>query len=148
MKNDFDILSFERVKFLEFTVSDTGIGISDNEIPNLFKMFWMANLHRNKYNWRGTGIGLTISKKLVESLGGSISLNSWVNVGTNVVFTVKFHKNSNDGIEESKFSNNNPSFSSDCNIWSSNSQIYEVPFANSLKIFNTKRSNLSERNSS
>ena len=111
-------------------------------------MFWMANLHRNKYNWRGTGIGLTISKKLVESLGGSISLNSRVEVGTNVIFTVKFHKSSNDAIEESKFSNNNPSFSSDCNIWSSNSQIYDVPFANSLKIFNTKKSNLSERNSS
>ena len=88
-KTDFDVLLFERVRLLEFKVSDTGLGIDDKDVPNLFKMFRMASQQRNKYNCRGTGIGLTISKKLVESLGGAISLTSQVGVGTHVTFTVK-----------------------------------------------------------
>ena len=87
---------------MEFKVSDTGIGIPDKEVPNLFKMFSTASQHRNRYNWRGTGIGLTISKKLVESLGGRISITSQVDVGTIATFTVKDRTIYNPLIEESK----------------------------------------------
>ena len=62
----------------------------------------MASQQRNKYNCRGTGIGLTISKKLVESLGGAISLTSQVEVGTHVTFTVKEKTLSSNKDEESK----------------------------------------------
>ena len=60
----FDECLFERNRFLEFKVSDTGIGISELDMQNLFKMFGMGNRERFKLNCRGTGIGLTISKKL------------------------------------------------------------------------------------
>ena len=85
----FDDSNFERRHFLEFTISDTGVGIPEKDIQYLFKMFGTINKYRKDYNCRGTGIGLTISKKLTESLGGTISLHSLVGVGTEVIFTVK-----------------------------------------------------------
>ena len=84
-KSKFDASSFERVRYLEFEVSDTGVGIPSKDIPRLFKMFGMANKHLGKINSNGTGLGLTISKKLVESLGGKISLKSKINIGTDVI---------------------------------------------------------------
>ena len=95
-------MTFEQVKILEFEVSDTGFGIDEKDIPNLFKMFRMANQLKSTYNWRGTGIGLTISKKLVESLGGNISLTSQIGIGTEVTFTVRNHKPSQENFEEIK----------------------------------------------
>ena len=89
LKSNFDSNSFERVKYLKFEVSDTGVGIPSKDIPRLFKMFGMANKHLGKINSNGTGLGLTISKKLVESLGGKISLKSKINIGTDVTFMIK-----------------------------------------------------------
>lgn len=73
---------------LKFEVHDTGIGISQKDSENLFQMFAMVNKHRNDMNMRGTGLGLTISQKLVNRLGGDITLESQVNMGTKVTFTV------------------------------------------------------------
>ena len=87
-KQDFDPISFERNYCLQFKVTDTGVGIPENDIPNLFQMFGIAVKYRNKLNCRGTGLGLTISKKLVESLGGSISLKSKEGTGTSIKFTI------------------------------------------------------------
>lgn len=72
----------QRVPFLCFKVIDTGVGIAKDEIPNLFKMFGTINKHKNKLNTKGTGLGLTISKKLTESLGGKILIKSHEDVGT------------------------------------------------------------------
>ena len=91
-KLDFDPVKFERWRFLVFKVSDTGIGIHENEIPKLFKLFGTVNQYQNNINSRGTGLGLSISKKIVESLGGTITLESKVGVGTKVKFTIKEYK--------------------------------------------------------
>ena len=77
----------ERVRYLEFTVSDTGVGIAKEDTKNLFTMFGMIKKN-NKFNVRGTGLGLTISKRLVESMGGSIEIESEESKGTDVVFTI------------------------------------------------------------
>ena len=61
---------FKLVPYLHFKVIDTGVGIAKNDIPYLFKMFGMINKYKNRLNNKGTGLGLTISKKLTESLGG------------------------------------------------------------------------------
>ena len=74
---------------LEFEVADTGIGISDSDTGGLFQMFGMVHKHRDEFNMKGTGLGLTISQKLVERMGGKIKLNSEENKGTTVVFTVQ-----------------------------------------------------------
>ena len=88
-KSAFDSDSFERVRYLCFEIIDTGVGVDKKEIPKLFKMFGMARKNQNKLNSKGTGLGLTISKKLVESLGGKIYLNSMLDFGTHVKFTIK-----------------------------------------------------------
>ena len=76
-------------EFLKFEVSDTGVGISQQDIPKLFKMFGMLSKHRNKLNKSGSGLGLSISKRIVESLGGKIKVSSRENEGTKFSFTVK-----------------------------------------------------------
>ena len=86
---EFDQTTFQRIRYLRFKVKDTGVGISDKEIPQLFKLFGMINIHRSRLNSKGTGLGLAISKKITESLGGTISLKSQLGSGTLVEFTIK-----------------------------------------------------------
>ena len=76
-----------RVRVLEFTVGDTGVGIAKEDAKNLFTMFGMVKKN-NKFNMRGTGLGLTISKRLVESMGGSIEIESEEGKGTEATFTI------------------------------------------------------------
>ncbi|MGA1869941.1 MAG: ATP-binding protein [bacterium] len=73
---------------LEFYVRDTGIGIPDNKRDEIFKPFQQADeSHTRKYG--GTGLGLTISKKLVELMGGEITVRSKLGSehGTTFYFT-------------------------------------------------------------
>ena len=124
---------------LEFKVLDTGIGIPDKEIPNLFKMFRTASQQRNVYNCRGTGIGLTISKKLVESLGGSISLTSQLGIGTEVKFTIRC-KNSHQNIIEQPISHDSfDALSSEFDMHTSQILDSDVKSRNSINIFYTQQ---------
>ena len=102
LNTEFEAELFERVRYLKFTVSDTGVGVDEKEIPKLFKLFGMIDQHRNKLNSKGTGLGLAISKKLVESLGGAISLKSKLNIGTDITFTIRENKEEIIHIEEEK----------------------------------------------
>mmetsp|Transcript_20377 Transcript_20377/g.18047 ORF Transcript_20377/g.18047 Transcript_20377/m.18047 type:complete len:166 (+) Transcript_20377:104-601(+) len=93
-------LNLEGPLFLKFIVEDTGIGISEKEDkPNLFKMFGMIRTHRDTFNLKGTGLGLTISEKLVTLLGGKIHLHSR-DKGTTFEFTIAEKKYKD--LEESK----------------------------------------------
>ncbi|MBN2009011.1 response regulator [candidate division KSB1 bacterium] len=69
------------------TVSDTGVGIPDDKLEKIFEMFNQAD---NSFTRRhgGIGIGLTISKKLVEIMGGKIWIESNVETGTTLHFTI------------------------------------------------------------
>ncbi|MFT5728070.1 MAG: PAS domain S-box-containing protein [Desulforhopalus sp.] len=72
---------------LQFDVKDTGIGISKNMQNHLFEPFSQEDgSFRRKYG--GTGLGLSIVKKLVEMMGGKITLSSIRGEGTTVCFTV------------------------------------------------------------
>ncbi|WP_417387926.1 ATP-binding protein [Gimesia sp.] len=73
--------------FLNFKITDTGIGIAPEEIKNLFVPFTQADSSTTR-QYGGTGLGLTICKKIVENLGGSINLESELNRGTTVTFTL------------------------------------------------------------
>ena len=71
------------------TVSDTGIGISEEDLPYVFERFYRADKSRNRMTG-GSGIGLTIAKAIVDAHKGSISVASKFNEGT--VFTVELPK--------------------------------------------------------
>ncbi|MCL2255060.1 MAG: ATP-binding protein, partial [Lachnospiraceae bacterium] len=66
---------------LLFEVIDTGIGIREEDIANLFNAFMQVDIHKNR-GVVGTGLGLTISKSFVEMMGGSISIESEYGRGT------------------------------------------------------------------
>ena len=72
---------------LEFCVSDTGIGISAEQQKNLFQAFSQGDSSVTR-NHGGTGLGLVISKQLIEQMGGTIRLHSTENVGSRFLFTV------------------------------------------------------------
>jgi signal transduction histidine kinase/CheY-like chemotaxis protein len=82
---------------IKIQVSDTGIGIPEEKKETIFDSFSQGSIEINR-KYGGTGLGLTIVKKLVDLLGGEISLESEVGVGT--VFQVEFNL-ANSG-EESK----------------------------------------------
>jgi two-component system, OmpR family, aerobic respiration control sensor histidine kinase ArcB len=79
-------------QYLKFSVIDTGVGIPKNEQEKLFKMFSMLDQHQKKLNQKGTGIGLAISKKIIESLSGEITVESEENKLTCFSFTVELPK--------------------------------------------------------
>jgi signal transduction histidine kinase len=72
---------------LEFTVEDTGIGIKKKTLEVIFERFRQADLE-NTRQYGGTGIGLTISRSLVQLMGGEIWAESVENIGTSFYFTV------------------------------------------------------------
>ena len=63
-------------------VSDTGIGISEADQPNLFKRFWRSDASRSL---PGNGLGLAVVKAIVTSYGGSVTCTSRPGVGTTFV---------------------------------------------------------------
>ena len=75
---------------LEFSVSDTGIGISRHEMDKLFKSFSQVDGSITR-KYGGTGLGLVISKKLVEMMGGTIEVESEKSKGSRFYFTIKFN---------------------------------------------------------
>ena len=75
-------------KKLRFCVKDTGIGICDETLSVVFEPF-VQSKNAQVHPRAGTGLGLTISKQLVERLGGYIRVTSEVGVGSEFSFTVE-----------------------------------------------------------
>ncbi len=70
-----------------FKVSDTGLGMSAEDLSHLFEKFWRSGDSAVRKQ-KGTGLGMWITKQIVEEMGGVIDVQSIKNVGTH--FTVKF----------------------------------------------------------
>jgi signal transduction histidine kinase len=68
---------------IQFSVKDSGPGIPENELPQIFDQYWQGQHHKG-----GSGLGLYIAKALVEAHGGRIWIESVVGEGTTVFFTV------------------------------------------------------------
>lgn len=84
IKLQIEAVSFGNKATLTFKVIDTGIGIKKSDYERLFKKF--ERLEQEQSNIQGTGLGLTITKKLVDMMGGKISFESVYQQGT--TFTV------------------------------------------------------------
>lgn len=85
---------------VEFSVTDTGIGISDKKIDSIFENFQQASSGTSRL-YGGTGLGLAIVKQLVESQGGKIDVTSEISRGSTFRFTLTFRK-TNDACEKNE----------------------------------------------
>lgn len=73
------------VEWVRFIVKDTGIGMSEEFVTHAFEPFVQETRRERAQQWRGTGLGLTIVKKLVDLMEGHIYLHSVLGKGTSVV---------------------------------------------------------------
>ena len=78
----------ENVHEIEFSVTDTGVGISETVQKQLFQPFVQGDLSSTK-EYQGTGLGLAISKQLVELMGGTIGIESSLDNGSRFFFSIK-----------------------------------------------------------
>lgn len=74
-------------KRVEIVVRDSGIGISEKELPFLFEPFYRVDKAR-RYDSGGYGLGMSLTKKIVEAHGGKISIKSSLDIGTTVTITL------------------------------------------------------------
>lgn len=95
---------------LSFSVIDTGIGIPESKIEDIFKEFYQLDLSSSK-KYKGSGLGLTITKGLVEAMEGEIEVYSQLGSGSK--FTVKLKFNKSLSLEDSNNVNKEQSYKID-----------------------------------
>ncbi len=76
-------------KIIQFYIKDTGIGLPADKLTVIFERFRQAEESTTK-EYGGTGLGLTISRKLIELMGGTIWVESVLHVGSTFYFTLPF----------------------------------------------------------
>ena len=74
--------------FLKIKVADTGIGISNEEQKQIYKVFGAAKNKEDVFSMKGLGLGLTISHKLISAMDGEIKMTSELGIGTKIVFII------------------------------------------------------------
>ena len=100
-----DCINVKEVCNLRISVTDTGRGISDDQMEFMFTKFYRKEEDKDS-DIEGTGLGLAITKSLVDLMGGKITVNSTVDVGSTFLVTLgqkvveqKVEENNNETIE-------------------------------------------------
>ncbi len=83
--------SLHERQIVRFEVTDHGIGISEEQRKTLFDPFWQVDTS-SKRNYDGLGLGLTISKRILDALGGEIDVQSTAGKGSTFGFTIPLAK--------------------------------------------------------
>lgn len=83
-----NITYYQKQQYMFFEVKDTGIGIRADRLEHIFDRFYKVDNPLEEV-YRGNGLGLAISKSLVEALGGSIEVQSEAGKGTSVYFSIE-----------------------------------------------------------
>ena len=78
-------------EFVTIEVSDTGIGVPEDELPKIFDEFYRASNARATER-DGTGLGLSLAKQIIERHGGKIWARSHLGQGTTLSFTLPISK--------------------------------------------------------
>jgi two-component system phosphate regulon sensor histidine kinase PhoR len=73
--------------FVEFRVQDFGPGIASEHLQRIFERFYRVDKARSRESG-GTGLGLAIARHVIESQGGTIRVDSELNVGSTFIFTL------------------------------------------------------------
>lgn len=108
------IQSGDKLK-VNFTISDNGIGMSEEFLKNLFKPFERGSNISNK-NIEGTGLGLAITKNLIALLDGTIRVHSNLNKGSKFVIELPFDIDKNYKVSVNDLQNNKLNTFSNSNI--------------------------------
>lgn len=82
-----NLTTIDKQTFLHIRLTDTGIGMTDEEQLHIFNSFSQANQDISKL-YGGTGLGLSISQKLISLLNGSIKIESQFKVGTTIILEI------------------------------------------------------------
>lgn len=85
-KGHVNIRLKEMENYIQVEIEDDGIGISVQDLPNIFNRLYRADASRSSSG--GSGLGLSISKKIIEDHGGHIWASSKLNTGTTIYFTL------------------------------------------------------------
>lgn len=95
------VKEFKNKSVFLFKIEDTGIGISESQLAQIFESFVQAEPGiARKYG--GTGLGLSISRNLIELMGSQLKVSSQLNVGTTFEFELTFEKQSENNSEKPK----------------------------------------------
>ncbi|WP_394135247.1 aerobic respiration two-component sensor histidine kinase ArcB [Aliivibrio fischeri] len=73
---------------ITFEIEDTGIGIPEEELENVFAMYYQVKQGKDNLHAVGTGIGLAVSKELINLMGGDITVTSEVDFGSTFMVTI------------------------------------------------------------
>ncbi len=90
---------------LYFEVSDTGIGMSEEQCRKLFEPFYQGDMSNSK-KYGGTGLGLALSKRLIELMNGRIGVASKINSGSKFWFTLELERSGAKPAVEAGFKKN------------------------------------------
>ncbi|UTJ07588.1 ATP-binding protein [Arcobacter roscoffensis] len=74
---------------INFEIKDTGIGIPDDKLDNVFRPFIQVD-HKSTREFEGTGLGLSICSHIIEALGSKIGIKSSIGLGTSFFFDLTF----------------------------------------------------------
>jgi signal transduction histidine kinase len=88
-KSTITLSSSKKAKHAELRVSDTGAGITPDDLPHIFDRFYRADTSRSSQNVAGHGLGLSIAKQIVQAHGGRIAAqNNTAGKGTTFIVTL------------------------------------------------------------